>query len=87
VREDVGEREWKQDDVGTDERDCRLRQPSQVAAAESVVAASRRPERRRAEADEEEAAREGEQPGVVVPRRADLEAVVPGLADSGDDPE
>jgi hypothetical protein len=47
----------------------------------------RSPECCGAEADEQESGREGEQAGVVVPGRADLEAVVAGLARSGGDAE
>src|SRR5439155_14484972 len=58
-----------------------------VATARAVVCASRRPEGRGAEADEQESGRNREQAGVVVPGGADLEAVVAGLAHSGDDAE
>ncbi len=87
VREDVRERERKQDDISADDRDRRLHESAQVATDKAVVSASRRPEGRRAETDEQQTSREREEAGVVVPRGADLQAVIAGLAHSGDDPE
>ena len=87
VREDVREREGKQEDVDTRTPPARSR--SRRTYRHQRLSSVRRdpPQSRRTDTDKHETRAEREQPGVVVAGGADLERVVDGLGCPDDDPE